>query len=97
MYAETTRAHIEDTPFDTGQAVRDTIRMAHTRVKAYGYGWKKWYIKQRGWRDATTRTIPIEHQNYRLTQCDEEGNYDISDELVKLYDKCVRGKHLKQT
>ena len=95
LYAETTRAHIEGGTFSLDQAVKDTVRMVYSRVKAYGHRWRQWYLHQRGWRDGTRKIIPEEHQHYHLISCDEEGNYEIAHELKKSYNDIVLGRTIR--
>ena len=95
LYAEVTNAHIETHDFDPKQALRMTIRMSYSRVKAYGHKWRKWYLKQRLWREETTKLVPEEHQEYTCISCDPEAKYTISKALVSLYDREVRGARLR--
>jgi hypothetical protein len=39
LYAEVTRAHIDDKPLDINAAYARFVRLAHLRVQAYGYKW----------------------------------------------------------
>ena len=47
LYAEITRARVEDTNLDLSKALRRTFALIISRVKAYGEKWKLWYNKQR--------------------------------------------------
>ena len=46
LYAEVTRAHIDDKPLDINAAYARFVRLAHLRLQAYGYKWYRWYSRQ---------------------------------------------------
>ena len=89
-----TRGHIDEVDFDPTQAKRATIRLGHSRVKAHGYKWRQWYLRQHLWRDSTSKMVPEEHQDYICITCNMEAEYKVSDKLTKLYDDHVKGRQM---
>ena len=79
------KACLNSKDFDQDQAVRDTIRLAYSRVKAHGTKWKRWFNKQRFWSDDTSKIVPEEHQDYICIQCDHKAEYEINDALEQLH------------
>ena len=85
IYAEITRARIEDTALDLNKALRRTFALLISRVKAYGEKWKLWYNKQR--MQAHARIIAAKYRQLALIDQDEEGKYTVASALIKAYEE----------
>ena len=85
LYAEITRARIEDTALDLNKALRRTFALLISRVKAYGEKWKLWYNKQR--MQAHARIIAAKYRQLALIDQDEEGKYTVASALIKAYEE----------
>ena len=85
LYAEITRARIEDTTLDLNKALRRTFALLISRVKAYGEKWKLWYNKQR--MQAHARIIAAKYRQLALIDQDEEGKYTVANALIKAYEE----------
>ena len=84
LYAEITRARVEDTALDLNKALRRTFALLISRVKAYGgKKWKLWYNKQR--MQAHARIIDAKYRQLALIDQDEEqeGRYTVAKALIK--------------
>ena len=73
LYAETTRAHIENKPPNLGNAYARACLMMHTRLTAYGKKWETWGRK----RVLTSQPniVPLRIQEgYRFIKIDNIGD-----------------------
>ena len=61
-----TRAHIDDKPLDINAAYARFVRLAHLRVKAYGYKWYRWYSRQQ-FREYP-KVVPLKHRQKKLME-----------------------------
>ena len=89
LYAETTKARIENQRFNKTSALYMLTRYLYSRVTAYGHKWKRWFNRQRLWQPGATKKVGSEHQDYILIQVDEDANYNLSPELKTLYEELV--------
>ena len=64
LYAEITRARIDQTRLQLKKAVKRALGMIISRVTAYGEKWRLWYVKQRYHKNA--KFIPLKHRKYKL-------------------------------
>ena len=60
LYAEVVAARVDNRELKPENACKNTIRMAYTRVKAYGDKWYRWYSKQRYRKNA--KVVPRKHR-----------------------------------
>ena len=72
-----------------GTAYKNTVRMAYTRVKAYGSKWYRWYSRQRYKRDA--KQVPRKHRDKKLISTDTDATYVIRQALKDAYRTTVLG------
>ena len=73
LYAEVVAARVDNRELKPENAYKNTIRMAYTRVKAYGDKWYRWYSKQRYRKDA--KVIPRKHRDKKLVSSDRNATY----------------------
>jgi len=85
LYAEIIDKRVKgESPLNLKKALWHTIRMAYSRVKAYGRKWRLWYVRQRLWQAGRQKEMPEHHQKNALILFDNEANYVISDKLIEL-------------
>jgi hypothetical protein len=89
LYAEVVAARIDNRDLKPGNAYKNTIRMAYTRVKAYGDKWYRWYSKQRYRKDA--KVIPLKHRDKKLVSSDRDATYVIRKALKDEFRRIVLG------
>ena len=83
LYAEVVSLRIADKrDLELGKAVWLTLRMAYSRVKAYGYKWLLWYARQRLWQEGKAKKMPEKHRTMALIEFGEEADYVISEKLI---------------
>ena len=58
-----------------------TIALAHARVRAHGYRWRTWYLRQRYIARSRTKVIPQAHRKYKLLRCNAQGEYEVHTRL----------------
>ena len=94
MYAEVTRAHIDDKPLDISVAYARFVRLAHLRVQAYGYKWYRWYSRQQ-FREYP-KVVPLKHRQKKRIESGPDAEYLIAPtlraELRKVLGKCLTKK-----
>jgi hypothetical protein len=79
LYAEVTRAHIDDKPLDISAAYARFVRLAHLRVQAYGYKWYRWYSRQQ-FREYP-KVVPLKHRHKKLIESGPDAEYLIAPTL----------------
>jgi hypothetical protein len=89
LYAETVGARLDERELRLDFAVWKTVRLLLSRVKAYGAKWRKWFMRQRGWRPGKVKMIPEKHREYALIKSDECGSYVINTELQSLLTELI--------
>ena len=89
LYAEVTRAHIDDKPLDINAAYARFVRLAHLRLQAYGYKWYRWYSRQQF--RAFPKVVPLKHRQKKLIESGPDAEYlinpTLSTELRRIPDK----------
>ena len=83
LYAETVRAHLENKPMRLDRAYAYTIELAHARVRAHGFRWRQWYLRQRYIPSARSKVIPERHRSYKLLKTDPYGTYQVNPILAQ--------------
>ena len=79
LYAEVTRAHIDDKPLDINAAYARFVRLAHMRLQAYGYKWYRWYSRQQF--RAFPKVVPLKHRQKKLIESGPDAEYLINPTL----------------
>ena len=79
LYAEVTRAHIDDKPLDIDAAYARFVRLAHLRLQAYGYKWYRWYSRQQF--RAFPKVVPLKHRQKKLIESGPDAEYLINPAL----------------
>jgi hypothetical protein len=77
LYAESVSAHLANRNMNLKHAYGYTIALAHARIRAHGYRWRTWYVRQRYIARSRTKAIPQKHQKYKLFRCNAEGEYEV--------------------
>ena len=85
LYAATVQAHVEQKNPKYEEAVFNTWRFAIGRVKAHGYRWRRWYVRQRQW--MKPKRFPIRHRENMLISLSGEAVYTIHKELFVLFEE----------
>jgi hypothetical protein len=67
LYAESVSAHLANRNMNLKHAYGYTIALAHARVRAHGYSWRTWYLRQRY--IARRRTKVIYHRRTKSINC----------------------------
>jgi hypothetical protein len=76
LYAEIIAQRVADKAgLELGKVVWLTLRMAYSRVKAYGYTWRLWFIRQHLWQESKRKVMPEKHRMLALIEFDEEADY----------------------
>ena len=75
LYAETVAARVDKRPIDLGKTYLRVLNMALTRLKAYGYSWRIWHIKNAN--TSRKSVIPTEKRKRGLLQQTQDGIYTI--------------------
>ena len=70
-------AHLNNRNMDLQHAYSYTIALAHSRVRAYGYKWRNWYLKQRYITPPRARKIADRYRKFILIKCNAEAEYDV--------------------
>ena len=68
---------------DTEEAVWWTLRLAYSRVKAYGHKWRRWYLRQRLWDEDKRKLLAEKYRKFSLINFDREANYIIDSRLTQ--------------
>ena len=85
LYAEVTASRVEERGLDLNKALRRTLAMVISRVKAYGEKWNLWYRKTR--LTSRHRKVAVRYQNYKLIKLTDEADYEVSQELTRAFDQ----------
>ena len=83
LYAEVTRARIEGKQLDPEAAYKNFVRMAFTRVVAYGAKWYRWFSRQRY--RARAKAIPIRFRERKLITSEATAEYSLAAPLQLEY------------
>ena len=89
LYAEVVAARVDNRELRPENAYKNTIRMAYTRVKAYGDKWYRWYSKQRYRKGA--KVVPRAHREKKLVSSDSDATYVIRRALKDAFRTTVLG------
>ena len=89
IYAEVVAARVDDRELRPENAYKNTVRMAYTRVKAYGDKWYRWYSKQRYHKGA--KVVPRAHRDKKLITSDSDATYVIRKALKDAFRTTVLG------
>ena len=76
LYAEVTRARIEGKQLDLKKAYANFVRMAYTRIVAYGAKWYRWYSRQQ--HRTKAKSIPIRFRERKLIDSEATAEYTIA-------------------
>jgi hypothetical protein len=87
LYAEVVAAREENRELKPDTVYKNTIRMAYTRVKAYGEKWYTWYSKQRYRINA--KKVPRKYRDKKLVTSD--ASYVIRKALQDAFRTTVLG------
>ena len=82
LYAALTQARIDDTTLKLKPALQRATAMIISRLKAYGYGWRRWV--ETGQHITEPRVIPKQHRDKKLIYQDEAGDYEIHGAIFEL-------------
>ena len=83
LYAEITRARIDDIQINLKRALKRTLAMTISRVKAYGEKWLKWF--RRTCHSSRSKLIAEKHKNYKMIKVSDTAEYTIAQELLDAY------------
>jgi hypothetical protein len=83
LYAEVTRARIEGKQLNLKTAYANFVRMAFTRVVAYGAKWYRWYSRQHYRTKA--KSVPIRFRERKLIDSEATAEYTIAAPLQLEY------------
>ena len=75
MYAEIQRSREEDVPLNCERALKRTVSMLLSRLKAYGSKWSGWVTD--GCFQSEKRVIPRKHRDKKLLIQNQDGDYVI--------------------
>ena len=73
LYAEVVGARKENRCMSPSKAYANLIRMAYTRVKAYGAKWYRWYSRQH--RKIDAKVVPRKHRDTKLIKTEASAEY----------------------
>ena len=83
LYAETTKAHLEETQLDLQQAVFKTARLLNSRVIAYGHRWHTWFYHQE-FHARGCNMFPPKYSDFKLIKFEPDGRYRVNGDLARL-------------
>ena len=83
LYAEITRARINNEQINLKRALKRTFAMIISRTKAYGEKWLKWY--RRTCHSSKSKLIAKKHQNYKMIKVNDTAEYTIAQELLNAH------------
>ena len=83
LYAEVTRERIAGKQLNLKTAYENFLRMAFTRVVAYGAKWYRWYSRQRY--RAKAKAIPIRFRERKLIDSEATAEYVLAAPLQLEY------------
>ena len=76
LYAAVTRARIEGKQLNLKTAYESVVRMAFTRVVAYGARWYRWYSRQHY--KIKAKSIPIRFRERKLIDSEATAEYSLA-------------------
>ena len=82
LYAEIVGARTEERNLRLESAYARTIGMLLGRVKAHGYKWRRWVLRNRFKQPLVKKVIPQKHQVKKLISMDLQGNGTICKRLI---------------
>ena len=85
LYAAMMNAHMENKQLNLEAALKRALAITIGRLKAYGGKWGEW-VRTARWRRQPNK-IGEKHQDKRLMQQDEDGNYEIHPALLNEADR----------
>ena len=88
LYAERTHSRIEDVPCNLKKALKRTILMLISRLKAYGYKWQKWVERNSG--TSLPATIPLRHREKCLISQGPCGDFVIHPKILEFYSNLLK-------
>ena len=80
LYAEITRARINNEQINLKRALKRTFAMIISRTRAYGEKWLKWF--RRTCHSSKSKLIPKKHQKYKMIKISDTAEYTIAQELL---------------
>lgn len=80
LYAEITRARINNEQINLKRALKRTFAMIISRTRAYGEKWLKWF--RRTCHSSKSKLIPRKHQKYKMIKISDTAEYTIAQELL---------------
>ena len=83
LYAAYVHAKVENIDIDLSQALKRTIYLIISRLKAYGHKWAKWCNKNEGTQNPST--IPLRHRRSALINQEADGSFEINSTISSLY------------
>jgi hypothetical protein len=83
LYAEVTRARVEGKQLNLKTAYANFVRMAFTRVVAYGAKWYRWYSRQHY--KTKAKSIPIRFRERKLIDSEATAEYSLAAPLQLEY------------
>ena len=82
LYAALTQARIDRTTLKLQPALQRATAMILSRLKAYGYGWRRWV--ETGQYTTEPRVIPKKHRDKKLIYQEADGEYEIHGAIFEL-------------
>jgi hypothetical protein len=89
LYAEVVAARVEDRELRPENAYKNTVRLAYTRVKAYGAKWYRWYSQQRY--KIGAKHIPRKYREKKMVSSEADATYVIRKALKYEFRTVVLG------
>ena len=77
LYVESVSAHLANRNMNLKHAYGYTIALAHARVRAHGYRWRTWYLRQRYITRSGTKVILQAHRKYKLLRYNAQGEHEV--------------------
>ena len=85
IYAEIIKGRADNVPPNARAAYLRTLLLLHTRLTNYGESWLLWVRKNRNTKNKSY--IPRKHQNKMVILQDENGNYEINQDIYAEIDR----------
>ena len=82
IYAEIVHSRLDNVPFVARNALKRTVAVTISRLRAYGRKWRHWVCA--GAYRTIPRMIPPKHRDKQILESTSEGEYGIHEDLLKL-------------
>ena len=95
LYAETTKAHIHDTPFSGERAYIQLCRLARMRLTDFGEKWRLWHIKLRNTSLPCIVSLSM-RARCTLIKIEDTGDYTVNDLFIKEIQRVLAERAARQ-